>query len=101
MKAGIVVGGANNQLKDDRVGDLLLKSNIIYAPDYVANAGGLISVYDEHEFKKADKNRIIKKVGEVKKRIEKILEQSEKQSRPTNEIANEMAEKIFNDKNLT
>ena len=42
LKAGIVVGSANNQLLEDRHGDALHELGILYVPDYVANAGGII-----------------------------------------------------------
>jgi leucine dehydrogenase len=42
-----VAGAANNQLAEDRHGDAVDARGILYAPDYVINAGGLISVYSE------------------------------------------------------
>jgi leucine dehydrogenase len=57
----VVAGAANNQLLEERHGDLLEKKEILYAPDYVANAGGVINVYSElagwtsaRSFRKAD-----------------------------------------------
>lgn len=48
LKASIVAGGANNQLKDERVhGAMVKKRGILYTPDYVINAGGIINVYRE------------------------------------------------------
>ena len=44
LKAGIVSGGANNQLEADHHGDLLKEQGILYLPDYVANGGGLVQV---------------------------------------------------------
>lgn len=49
LKCRIVCGGANNQLKEDRHGVELQQKGILYAPDYVVNAGGLINVYVEME----------------------------------------------------
>ena len=43
LKAALVVGGANNQLLEPRHGDLVERRGIIYAPDYAANAGGVIN----------------------------------------------------------
>ncbi len=43
----IVAGSANNQLEHDHLADRLLERNILYAPDFIANAGGLIQVADE------------------------------------------------------
>jgi valine dehydrogenase (NAD+) len=47
LRASIVCGGANNQLKHPDVEKLLIKHDILYAPDYVVNAGGVIQVADE------------------------------------------------------
>ncbi|KLU61810.1 leucine dehydrogenase [Peptococcaceae bacterium CEB3] len=47
FKCKAICGAANNQLKEPRHGDLLKEKGILYAPDYVANAGGLIQVADE------------------------------------------------------
>jgi leucine dehydrogenase len=47
LRCQIVAGGANNQLAEDRHGDALDAKGILYAPDYVINAGGLINVYGE------------------------------------------------------
>ena len=57
----IVAGAANNQLLEERHGDELERRKMLYAPDYVANAGGVINVYSElagwtsaRAFRKAD-----------------------------------------------
>jgi leucine dehydrogenase len=47
LRCRIVAGAANNQLKEDRHGQELHDRGILYAPDYVINAGGLINVYNE------------------------------------------------------
>ncbi|WP_018636799.1 Leu/Phe/Val dehydrogenase [Parafrankia elaeagni] len=49
MRAGIVCGGANNQLADPGVAKVLADAGVLYAPDFVVNAGGLIQVADEIE----------------------------------------------------
>src|SRR5678815_2128084 len=61
LKVEIVAGGANNQLLEEKHGDELERRGILYAPDYVANAGGVINVYSElagwtsaRAFRKAD-----------------------------------------------
>jgi len=43
LKAEIIVGSANNQLLESRHGDALTESGTLYAPDYVANAGGVMN----------------------------------------------------------
>lgn len=47
IKAKVIAGAANNQLKETRHGDLIHELGIVYAPDYVINAGGVINVADE------------------------------------------------------
>ena len=47
LEAEIVCGGANNQLAHEGTPDLLLRRGILYAPDYLVNAGGVIQVEDE------------------------------------------------------
>jgi leucine dehydrogenase len=49
LKCQVIAGAANNQLEDEKKhGDLLIQKGIVYAPDFVINAGGLINVYSEY-----------------------------------------------------
>ena len=47
LRCAIVAGAANNQLADDRIADLLSARGILWAPDFVVNAGGLINIAEE------------------------------------------------------
>lgn len=47
LKAKVIAGAANNQLRETHHGDLIHEMGIVYAPDYVINAGGVINVADE------------------------------------------------------
>ena len=47
LRCPIVAGAANNQLADDRIADLLAARGILWAPDFVVNAGGLINIAEE------------------------------------------------------
>ena len=47
LRAPVVAGAANNQLAHDGVADLLHERGVLWAPDFIVNAGGLIAVYDE------------------------------------------------------
>ena len=47
LGAGIICGAANNQLADERLAEKLAERGVIYAPDFIANAGGLVNVYRE------------------------------------------------------
>ena len=63
LKVQIVAGGANNVLLEPRHGDELEKRGILYAPDYVANAGGVINVYSE--LAGWDAQRSLRKADEI------------------------------------
>lgn len=91
----IVAGSANNQLEKKEVGELLYKLGILYAPDYVINAGGLITVVDEYENGNTDEKRVERKVAQIKKTMKAIIREAKKTHRATNLVADEMAEKIF------
>lgn len=66
-----VVGAANNQLAEPRHGDMLADKGILYAPDYVVNAGGLIQVCDELEG--YNKERAFRKAAMIYPRLLKIF----------------------------
>ncbi len=63
LRVELVVGAANNQLLDNRHGDMLEQRGITYAPDYVANAGGVINVYSE--LAGWDRTRSLRKADEI------------------------------------
>ncbi|MFA4831387.1 MAG: Glu/Leu/Phe/Val dehydrogenase dimerization domain-containing protein [Patescibacteria group bacterium] len=90
-----IAGAANNQLNGGKAGYALFEKNIIYAPDYVANCGGLISVVDEFLNKKHNKERIIDQLKEVDGRLGIIFKRSRLEKLPANEAANQMAEEIM------
>ncbi|MDP3901879.1 MAG: Glu/Leu/Phe/Val dehydrogenase dimerization domain-containing protein [bacterium] len=90
LRCQIVLGGANNQLANDKAGELLYRSGILYAPDYVVNAGGLISVVSEYE-NKINKKLIINRVKMIKKTLGDIFVKSSKMRKSTDFIADSMA----------
>jgi leucine dehydrogenase len=90
LKCDVVAGAANNQLLEPRHGDELEKRKIMYAPDYVANAGGVINVYGElagwtsaRSFRKAD---------EIYDTIIKVYEIAKTKKVPTYLAADRLAE---------
>jgi glutamate dehydrogenase/leucine dehydrogenase len=91
----IIVGGANCQLESEEIALKLHEKGILYAPDYLVNAGGLISVYDEYEDNNVHIRRIIKRVRKIKNTMKNIILLSKEKDKPTCFIANEMAEKII------
>ncbi len=90
LKAKVIAGSANNQLKEDVHGDRLHERGIVYAPDYVINAGGLIHVADELEG--YNRERAFKKVETIYDNLLKVFIISEREKIPTYQAANRLAE---------
>lgn len=92
LKCQAIAGGANNQLSSPGVGELLLKRGILYAPDYVINAGGLINA--TAEFNEGGYNAIASrdKVNSIYHILLKLFDKAEKEHKPTNLVADEIAE---------
>jgi leucine dehydrogenase len=90
IKASVIAGSANNQLKEAHHGDTIHKMGIIYAPDYVINAGGVINVADElHGY---NRERAMKKVESIYENVEKVIEIAKRDRIPTYLAADRMAE---------
>ncbi|OGI70878.1 hypothetical protein A3C60_01785 [Candidatus Nomurabacteria bacterium RIFCSPHIGHO2_02_FULL_37_45] len=96
LNCKIIVGCANNQLESKDIADKIQSRGIFYGPDYVVNAGGLISVVDEYEHTDFNADRIERKVKKIKKTLEEIIKKSDKEKRSPARIADEMAERIIN-----
>jgi leucine dehydrogenase len=93
LKAPIVAGSANNQLAEDRHGRALLERGILYAPDYVINAGGLIDVARPIMGMDIEAARV--KLRKIYGTLIDIFRRSAEQRVPTNVIADRMAEARF------
>ncbi len=91
FKVDIIAGAANNQLQEARHGDELEQRRILYAPDYVINAGGLINVYGELHNWSADRAR--RKAGEIYDTLLQLFELAQEQGLPTYEAADRLAER--------
>ncbi|AFS70030.1 MULTISPECIES: Glu/Leu/Phe/Val dehydrogenase [Exiguobacterium] len=90
LKVKIIAGAANNQLKEDRHGDMLQERGILYAPDFVINAGGVINVADELDG--YNRERAMKKVELVYDAVSKVIEIAKRDHLPTYRAAEKMAE---------
>ncbi|WP_339228070.1 Glu/Leu/Phe/Val dehydrogenase [Oceanobacillus sp. FSL K6-2867] len=90
IKAKVIAGSANNQLKSTEHGDLIHEKGIVYAPDYVINAGGVINVADELMGYNAE--RAMKKVETIYDNLERVFEISKRDNIPTYLAADRMAE---------
>jgi leucine dehydrogenase len=90
LKVAIVAGGANNQLAEERHGVELEKKGILYAPDFVINAGGLINVYGELESWPMERAK--RKAGEIYDAILRVFAIAHRDGIPSFEAADRMAE---------
>jgi leucine dehydrogenase len=90
LHARIVAGAANNQLAHGQDGQSLLAAGILYAPDYVINAGGIISVSREYRGG-ATEAQVLEDIGRIPLRLTEIFERARHENRTTNAVADEMA----------
>ncbi|MEK7554847.1 MAG: Glu/Leu/Phe/Val dehydrogenase dimerization domain-containing protein [Patescibacteria group bacterium] len=95
VRAAVICGGANNQLASDDIGDWLFRRNILYVPDYVANAGGLINVVDELEKDGYNRRRVLERISKLKNMLHTIFLFTRQKHQPSNRVADQLAESIF------
>jgi leucine dehydrogenase len=92
LKCKIVCGAANNQLKEERHGDILTEKGILYGPDYIVNAGG--AVYDADRLVGGvNLERGRQKVARIYQTTEKVIELAQQEGIPTYRAADMVAEK--------
>jgi len=92
LKASIVAGAANNQLSTPEMGAALHRASILFAPDYVINAGGIINIASEVSGT-YDPVWVDSKLDELERTTEEIFKISKSENRPTNDVADNMARK--------
>jgi len=92
LKAKVVAGAANNQLAKAVHGEALRQREILYAPDYVINAGGIIDAYYQ---RLGNRDGLKTHVEGIADTLNEIFERSIAVNKPTNEIADTIAEERF------
>ena len=90
LNVPIVAGGANNQLATPEDGQRIFDRNILFAPDYVINSGGIISVGLEY-LGDCDVKEVNRRVASIPQRLTEIWEQSASQNLPDSDVADNMA----------
>lgn len=91
LKCSIIAGAANNQLKqEEKHGKIVMEKGLIYAPDFMINAGGVINCYAEVANLSAE--WAMAKAEDIYNTATNILKRSKDQNIPTYAIANQMAE---------
>jgi leucine dehydrogenase len=94
LNAPIVAGGANNQLATPADGERLQGRGILYAPDYVINAGGIINVCTEY-LGDGDANLVRERIDGIPKRLEQIWSESAESGRDPAAVADAMAQRLI------
>ena len=94
LKCSAIVGAANNQLDKSETAEWLFKNKIIYAPDYLVNAGGVIAIASE--IKKTE-NTLNQQLEKISERLRQVLEESDKNKQSTDVVAKYVALKRINE----
>ncbi len=90
LRCCVIAGGANNQLAEPRHGRMLHDRGILYAPDYVINAGGLINICDELQgYCQPRAWHQVERIGDT---LARILALSKERCMPTSEVADLIAQ---------
>jgi len=94
LQAGIVAGGANNQMATAADAARVHARGILYAPDYVINAGGIINVATEY-FRLGDRAAVEARTGGIPDRLRAIWAESKASDLPAADVADAMARKLI------
>ena len=88
-----MAGAANNQLHTRAHDQALMERGVLYAPDYVINAGGIIDIYYErHDYSWDKVEKHLEGIGDT---VTEVFQQAAKGGRPTGEVADMIAESRF------
>ncbi len=93
LKVKIIAGAANNQLATADIGGLLGQKGILYAPDFVINAGGIIKVC--FEYLKQPENEVDALVRKIGPTLMEVFERAEREGVATSVVADTVAEARF------
>ncbi len=99
LDCSIIAGGANNQLARSEHGELLAEREILYAPDYVINAGGIINVSLEYlsrtSGESCNADEVNRRIGRIPERLSEIWRESDASGHSSDKVADEMAQKLI------
>jgi leucine dehydrogenase len=94
LRVPVVAGGANNQLATPEDGQRIHQRGILYAPDYVINAGGIINVAMEY-LKSGDQEKVTRSVEQIPVRLHQIWSESDQTGRNPADVADTMAQRLI------
>lgn len=92
IRAPIIAGGANNQLASPSVGKKLKVRGVLYAPDYLANAGGIIDLH--YQLNRAPRENLQAHLHGLGDILRRVYERSDETGLSTNAVADEIAEEV-------
>jgi leucine dehydrogenase len=95
LSCRVIAGAANNQLPDKSVYEILAAKNILYCPDFVINSGGVICVSAELSADGPKTSWIQQKVDGIYETTARVLDESKKRNRYTEEVAVELAKEVI------
>jgi leucine dehydrogenase len=95
LKAKVIAGCANNQLQQARHGEMLRQRGILYAPDYVINAGGIINVACEMRAEGYNAAESTAKVNAIYHTLLNIFQRADAEGKPSSDVADVMAQEII------
>jgi len=94
LNVPVVAGGANNQMATSEDGDRIHARGILYAPDYVINAGGIINVSTEY-LKDGDQDMVRRRIEAIPGKLEAIWQESAETGRNPARVAGDMARRLI------
>lgn len=94
LKAKVVAGGANNQLATGEDGRRIHERGILYTPDYVANAGGIINVGLEY-LGQGDEAEVRARIARIPERLDQVWNESEASGDPVSAVADRIAQRLI------
>mgnify|MGYP006322785465 FL=1 len=95
LKTAIVAGSANNQLAEPRDAELLQKKDILYAPDYVINAGGLIYAYAEYQ-NRLNREHVVQHIATIYSTLIEIFKCALDENKLPSTVADKLAKSRLN-----
>ena len=94
LKAKAIAGGANNQLAKPEDGRRLHDRGILYAPDYVINAGGIINVGLEY-LGQGDEAEVKARIARIPERLVEVWDESDRSGEPASAVADALAKRLI------
>jgi leucine dehydrogenase len=94
LRAKAVAGGANNQLARREDGHRLHERGILYAPDYVINAGGIINVGLEY-LGQGDEAEVKARIARIPARLDEVWDESDRSGEPASAVADAIARRLI------